>query len=196
MPQPTSHILNNLPRKFARAEGVFLVSARNVLQRRRAHGPSTDRHRRVPQPRRTGGPCGPAGRQGQAREEQACEDREERVGHQSGVRQERGQEVQGGAARSDVEAFETKYGTNHEQGERLRQVRLGLQGQEGQGQGGEGRERRRGRDGGRGECRRRSARRSAASIGAEAFKNKYGTNHNKANAFGKCVSKLAKAQTS
>jgi hypothetical protein len=32
--------------------------------------------------------------------------------------------------------------------------------------------------------------------GAEAFKNKYGTNHNKANAFGKCVSKLSKAQTS
>jgi hypothetical protein len=29
-----------------------------------------------------------------------------------------------------------------------------------------------------------------------AFKNKYGTNANKANAFGKCVSKLAKAQTS
>jgi hypothetical protein len=35
-----------------------------------------------------------------------------------------------------------------------------------------------------------------ASIGVEAFKNSYGTNHNKANAFGKCVSKLAKAQTS
>jgi hypothetical protein len=32
--------------------------------------------------------------------------------------------------------------------------------------------------------------------GAEAFKNTYGTNHNKANAFGKCVSKLSKAQTS
>ena len=31
--------------------------------------------------------------------------------------------------------------------------------------------------------------------GAEAFKNKYGTNKNKANAFGKCVSKLAKAET-
>ena len=30
----------------------------------------------------------------------------------------------------------------------------------------------------------------------EAFKQKYGTNKNKANAFGKCVSKLAKAQTS
>jgi hypothetical protein len=29
-----------------------------------------------------------------------------------------------------------------------------------------------------------------------AFKNKYGTNANKANAFGKCVSKLAKAQHS
>ena len=30
----------------------------------------------------------------------------------------------------------------------------------------------------------------------QAFKDKYGTNHNKANAFGKCVSKLAKAQNS
>ena len=29
-----------------------------------------------------------------------------------------------------------------------------------------------------------------------AFKNRYGTNANKANAFGKCVSKLARAQTS
>jgi hypothetical protein len=33
-------------------------------------------------------------------------------------------------------------------------------------------------------------------IGVEAFKNKYGTNANKANAFGKCVSKLAKAEGS
>jgi hypothetical protein len=35
-----------------------------------------------------------------------------------------------------------------------------------------------------------------ASIGVEPFKTKYGTNANKANAFGKCVSKLAKAMTS
>jgi hypothetical protein len=34
-----------------------------------------------------------------------------------------------------------------------------------------------------------------SSIGVEAFKNKYGTNANKANAFGKCVSKLAKGQS-
>ena len=33
-------------------------------------------------------------------------------------------------------------------------------------------------------------------LGMDAFKNKYGTNANKANAFGKCVSKLAKAQGS
>ncbi len=33
-----------------------------------------------------------------------------------------------------------------------------------------------------------------ASIGAAAFAQKYGTNHNKRNAFGKCVSKLAKQQ--
>jgi hypothetical protein len=30
------------------------------------------------------------------------------------------------------------------------------------------------------------------TLGAEAFKNKYGTNRNKANAFGKCVSKQAR----
>jgi hypothetical protein len=35
-----------------------------------------------------------------------------------------------------------------------------------------------------------------ASIGVDAFKAKYGTNANKANAFGKCVSKLAKAKSS
>ena len=34
------------------------------------------------------------------------------------------------------------------------------------------------------------------SIGVDAFKAKYGTNANKANAFGKCVSKLAKAKSS
>ena len=33
------------------------------------------------------------------------------------------------------------------------------------------------------------------SMGLQAFKDEYGTNANKANAFGKCVSKLAKAQT-
>jgi len=34
-----------------------------------------------------------------------------------------------------------------------------------------------------------------ASIGADAFAAKYGTNANKKNAFGKCVSKLAKAKS-
>jgi len=33
-----------------------------------------------------------------------------------------------------------------------------------------------------------------ASIGAEAFAKKYGTNHNLKNAFGKCVSSLSKAK--
>jgi hypothetical protein len=32
-----------------------------------------------------------------------------------------------------------------------------------------------------------------ASLGAQAFRTKYGTNHNKANAFGKCVSKRVHA---
>jgi hypothetical protein len=35
-----------------------------------------------------------------------------------------------------------------------------------------------------------------ADIGVEAFKNKYGTNANKANAFGKCVSKLSQEKHS
>ena len=34
------------------------------------------------------------------------------------------------------------------------------------------------------------------ALDAQAFSGKYGTNHNKRNAFGKCVSKLAKAQGS
>jgi hypothetical protein len=33
------------------------------------------------------------------------------------------------------------------------------------------------------------------SMGAQAFKDLYGTNHNKSNAFGKCVSKIAKTQS-
>ena len=33
------------------------------------------------------------------------------------------------------------------------------------------------------------------ALGADAFKAKYGTNKNKANAFGKCVSKIASAKT-
>jgi hypothetical protein len=34
------------------------------------------------------------------------------------------------------------------------------------------------------------------NLGAQAFKDNYGTNANKSNAFGKCVSKLAKAHGS
>jgi hypothetical protein len=40
------------------------------------------------------------------------------------------------------------------------------------------------------------AERGTIDVTIAAFKAKYGTNANKANAFGKCVSKLAKAQTS
>ncbi len=40
------------------------------------------------------------------------------------------------------------------------------------------------------------AERGTTDASIAAFKAKYGTNANKANAFGKCVSKLAKAQTS
>ena len=43
---------------------------------------------------------------------------------------------------------------------------------------------------------RRSARRNVARIGVQAFNDLHGTNPNKKNAFGKCVSKLAKAQGS
>jgi hypothetical protein len=38
------------------------------------------------------------------------------------------------------------------------------------------------------------AERGTTPASIAAFKERYGTNHNKANAFGKCVSKLAKAQ--
>ena len=51
-----------------------------------------------------------------------------------------------------------------------------------------------------GEARENAAKKCKAERGTtaqtiEAFKDKYGTNANNANAFGKCVSKLAKAQT-
>jgi hypothetical protein len=39
----------------------------------------------------------------------------------------------------------------------------------------------------------RECRTERRSIGVEAFRDKYGTNRNKRNAFGKCVSKNAKA---
>jgi hypothetical protein len=39
-----------------------------------------------------------------------------------------------------------------------------------------------------------ACKRIRTEMGAEAFKQAYGTNKNRANAFGKCVSKLAKAQ--
>ena len=40
------------------------------------------------------------------------------------------------------------------------------------------------------------AERGTTAQSIEAFKQKYGTNANKANAFGKCVSKLSKQETS
>jgi hypothetical protein len=48
------------------------------------------------------------------------------------------------------------------------------------------------------EARENAAKKCKAerALGLQAFKDTYGTNANKANAFGKCVSKLAKAQTS
>jgi hypothetical protein len=41
----------------------------------------------------------------------------------------------------------------------------------------------------------RTCKAERASLGATAFADKYGTNHNKRNAFGKCVSQHAKAQS-
>jgi hypothetical protein len=48
------------------------------------------------------------------------------------------------------------------------------------------------------EARENAAKKCKAErdLGLQAFKDKYGTNANKSNAFGKCVSKLAKQQTS
>jgi hypothetical protein len=48
------------------------------------------------------------------------------------------------------------------------------------------------------EARENAAKKCKAErdLGLQAFKDKYGTNASKANAFGKCVSKLAKQQTS
>jgi hypothetical protein len=48
-----------------------------------------------------------------------------------------------------------------------------------------------------GEARENAAKKCKAEreAGLQAFKDKYGTNANDANAFGKCVSKIAKAQT-
>ncbi len=77
-----------------------------------------------------------------------------------------------------------------QQGERLRKVRLG-EGEEGQEEQ-ETEEQEEARENAAKKCK---AERGTTAQTIEAFKQKYGTNKNKANAFGKCVSKLAKAQT-
>ena len=82
-------------------------------------------------------------------------------------------------------------GTHGEQGERVRQVRLGARRRRPRTTRTTRPSRRRTR------TRPRSARRERETrSGLETFKTKYGTNANKANAFGKCVSKLAKKTTS
>ena len=142
---------------------------------------------RVPQPRRAGGPCGPAGRTRASPRAQ---------GHERGgagpVRgEERGQDVQGGARNdsSSVAGFKDKYGTNANKANAFGKCVSG-HGQEGEASDEDESRRREGR-GERREEVQGGARDSSASQG---FKDKYGTNANKANAFGKCVSKLAKEQ--
>ena len=104
-----------------------------------------------------------------------------------GRRQERRQGVQGRACRRR-RRVRREVRHQQERQERLRQVRVR------EGQGAQGRGRRGGRREGRGaQERREGVRRRAHESGEEAFAAKYGTNTNKRNAFGKCVSQTATA---
>ena len=88
-PQPTSHILNTANAQVPRREAS---PGSHAETQRSPHDPDTHRSRRVPHPFRAGGPCGPAGGQGQAREP-----RQQRRGAGPAGRQERCEEVQGRA---------------------------------------------------------------------------------------------------
>jgi ribosomal protein S24E len=88
-----------------------------------------------------------------------------------------------------VEAFKTKYGTNANKANAFGKCVSGKSKAKGEDDA---------------EAETQEARENAAkkckaereNMGLEAFRNKYGTNANKANALGKCVSKLAKEKGS
>ena len=96
-----------------------------------------------------------------------------------------------GTTAQSIEAFKNTYGTNKNKANAfgkcvsMKAKKLEAQQQE--------QEAEQARDNAAKKCK---AERGTTAQSIEAFKNTYGTNKNKANAFGKCVSKLAKAQGS
>ena len=148
---------------------------------------NTDRLRCVPQPCRAGGPCGPAGRQGQARKPEATS----AAAPGQSAEKNAAQAVQSRARpQMGVAAFKDEVRHEQEQGERLRQVRLGRSPRSKKDDDEDEAD-----DEGRGERREEVQGRARRSSASPRSRSKYGTNTNKANAFGKCVSKLAKGKT-
>ena len=95
-----------------------------------------------------------------------------------------------GTTTDSIAAFKATVRNEQEQGERLWQVRFG-DGEEARGSSRAQEE---------AEAKENAAKKCKELRGTDAesiaaFKEKYGTNKNKANAFGKCVSKLAKAKS-
>ena len=152
---------------------------------------NADRRRFGSLPRGAGGPCGPAGAQGQARQE----DGDVAARRPASPSKNAAQDVQGGADEARGEdAFKAKYGTNANRANAFGKCVSSMSNVE-EGDGRRGRERRYKES----KAEQNAAKKCKAErkqLGEDAFKAKYGTNPNKANAFGKCVSKLAKAKSS
>ena len=94
-----------------------------------------------------------------------------------------------GTTAQSMAAFKAKYGTNANKANAFGKC---VSGKAKKAEEQEAEEQEEARDNAAKKCK---AERGTTAQSIEAFKNKYGTNANKANAFGKCVSKLAKAQT-
>jgi ABC-type microcin C transport system permease subunit YejB len=94
-----------------------------------------------------------------------------------------------GTTAQSVAAFKAKYGTNANKANAFGKC---VSGKAKKAEEQEAEEQEEARENAAKKCK---AERGTTAQTIEAFKQKYGTNKNKANAFGKCVSKLAKAQT-
>jgi ABC-type microcin C transport system permease subunit YejB len=94
-----------------------------------------------------------------------------------------------GTTAQSVAAFKAKYGTNANKANAFGKC---VSGKAKKAEEQEAEEQEEARENAAKKCK---AERGTTAQTIEAFEQKYGTNKNKANAFGKCVSKLAKAQT-
>ena len=156
--------------------------------RRLPNAQNAHRHRLGSRHRRAGGPCGPANAQGQARQEGRRDDADGRQSDQNAA-----QTCKAERTKLGEDAFKAKYGTNANKANAFGKCVSGASTSKKEGD-----------DEDENGATESKAEQNAAKkckaerkqLGEDAFRAKYGTNPNKANAFGKCVSKLAKAKSS